>query len=70
MQTNREDCGNRYREIILPKPKSRVWAREVSSVFRKYFTSIANAKEGFVSSVRSDQFDYVANVVSAVAGED
>lgn len=66
MQTNREDCGNRYREIIIPKPKSRSWARDVSQAFRDHFTTIANAKETFVASVTNDSFEYVASVVSAL----
>ena len=37
MQTNREDCGDRYREIVLPKPKSKRWAQQQSAAFRKYF---------------------------------
>jgi type I restriction enzyme M protein len=64
MQTNREDCGNRYREIILPKPRSRNWALQVSRAFRDYFTAIANAKTTFTAAIESDEFQYVANVLS------
>jgi len=66
MQTNREDCGNRYREIILPNPKSRDWGRNISRAFREYFTTLANAKKVFISSVIGDRFEYVASVVSAL----
>ena len=65
MQTNREDCGDRYREIILPKPKSGQWAKDVSRAFREYFTTISQAKESFVTAVNSDAFKYVANVTTA-----
>lgn len=66
MQTNREDCGNRYREVILPNPKSKTWARTASRAFREYFMTIANAKEKFIAEVSNDQVEYVANVVSIV----
>jgi len=66
MQTNREDCGSRYLEIILPKPKSKAWADETSKPFRDYFTTIANAKIQFIDQVRSGKFEHVANVVSAL----
>ncbi|MFN5514064.1 MAG: hypothetical protein ACK5CA_04760 [Cyanobacteriota bacterium] len=64
MQTNREDCGNRYREIILPKPSSHVWAQEVSRSFRDYFTTIAIAHKKFKESISSDLFSYVASASS------
>jgi hypothetical protein len=35
MQTNREDCGSRHREIILPKPPSKNWALDTSAAFRE-----------------------------------
>lgn len=65
MQTNREDCGNRYREIQIPLPPSKEWAADKSKAFRQYFTSVARAKEDFVQSVSQDGFNYVANVRSA-----
>ena len=45
MQTNREDVGNRYREILIPKPISKAWADGVSSPFKNYFKGIADAKK-------------------------
>lgn len=72
MQTNREDCGARYREVMLPLAPSKEWARKVSKPFRDYFTSIADAKVGFLKAITDDTFDYVANVrsVQAAAIED
>lgn len=73
MQTNREDCGNRYREIILPAPKSAQWAQKVSEPFREYFRAIGTAKERFVQKLSSDRFSYVASaslVTPEVADED
>lgn len=66
MQTNREDCGARYREIIIPKPPSREWADKTSDQFRRYFTTIAEAKGAFIRSVREDRFEHVANVATIV----
>jgi len=66
MQTNREDCGDRYKEIILPNPKSRQWALNVSKSFREYFTTIAEAKSEFISQITEDDFDYIASVISSI----
>lgn len=63
MQTNREDCGNRYREIIIPKPPNKAWAQKRSEPFRSYFTAIAQAKEIFVDNLQSDDFQYIASVI-------
>jgi type I restriction enzyme M protein len=46
MQTNREDVGKRYLEIRIPVPPSRERADEVSAAFRRYYTSLADAREG------------------------
>ena len=70
MQTNREDCGDRYREIILPMPPSRKWAQEHSEAFRRYFSAVAEAKAGFVRSTRSSQFPLIASVSGAPCVED
>lgn len=65
MQTNREDCGQRYREIILPKPKSKDWAQTASKTFSDYFSAIAKSKENFLRHVNTDGFEYVANVTDS-----
>ncbi len=64
MQTNREDCGARYLEIILPMPTSKEWADNTSAQFRKYFTTIAEAKSTFIDFVLKDKFEHVANVAT------
>ena len=64
MQTNREDVGNRYREIAIPKPKSKEWAQEVSSAFENYFKGIAEAKKQFAKDTSADDFVYIASVSS------
>lgn len=67
MQTNREDCGDRYREVLIPKPESAAWAAEASGAFRDYFTKIAAAREEFADAVNASAFKHVANVAASVA---
>lgn len=64
MQTNREDCGDRYREIVIPRPPDKSWAQRVSKPFAEYFQALANAREAFNVSIASDPFEYVASVSS------
>lgn len=64
MQTNREDCGNRHREILLPLPKNKAWAIKKSQPFREYFQTIAIARNKFVECIKNDSNSYVANVLS------
>lgn len=62
MQTNREDVGDRYREVRLPKPKSKEWARQVSAPFRTYFECVAEAKRQFHQAAKESTFSYIASV--------
>jgi len=70
MQTNREDCGDRYREIVVPDPPNENWARDKSAAFRAYFTTLAKTREDFVRSVSLDGLDYIASVLSLGGEED
>ena len=73
MQTNREDVGRRYKEILLLKPKNADWARTVSEPFRKYFTTLASARTDFLGSLMTSGYDYIASarsVGSAVVEEE
>ncbi|MBI5769481.1 MAG: hypothetical protein HZA93_17025 [Verrucomicrobia bacterium] len=69
MQTNREDCGDRYLEVRIPVPKSKAWATEVSAAFRGYFTTIATAKVDFTEKVGASSFDFIASVLTGDRGE-
>ena len=69
MQTNREDCGDRYKEIVIPDPPDQDWAREKSGAFRAYFQTIATAREGFNRTVAEDGFDYIASVLTGEVEE-
>lgn len=44
MQTNREDVGHRYKEIIIPAPPSQKEADAVSESFRDYFVSMSQLR--------------------------
>lgn len=64
MQTNREDVGNRYREISIPIPPNDEWAENVSSAFKNYFEGIAEAKNTFAKDTFEDEYEYIASVSS------
>lgn len=44
MQTNREDVGKRYLEILLPVPPTSERAAEISQPFRTYYQTLATAR--------------------------
>lgn len=69
MQTNREDCGQRHREIVLPKPKNKASGEAISVAFRDYFETIAKARASFVEKVDHSKFEHVANVISAAPAQ-
>ena len=61
MQTNREDCGSRYREMVLPAPPSREWAKTHSDPFSNYFQTVANAREEFSSKLSASGLSFIAS---------
>jgi type I restriction enzyme M protein len=44
MQTNREDVGKRYLEVLLPVPPTRHQADEISEPFRAYYKTLAKSR--------------------------
>ncbi|MEZ6015675.1 MAG: hypothetical protein R3F49_11210 [Planctomycetota bacterium] len=59
MQTNREDVGKRYLEIVIPVPKDRKAADDASREFREYYTTIAEARSklsGYLERVKDHHF--------------
>ncbi len=64
MQTNREDVGDRYREILIPAPRNAEWAEAVSAPFRHYFTAIAAARERFLPELAASPYEYIASARS------
>jgi type I restriction enzyme M protein len=69
MQTNREDVGKRYREILIPLPRTAEWAQTVSSAFRRYFRTIAQARVEFAASLETSGYEYIASAHSAGGDE-
>ncbi len=70
MQTNREDCGDRYREIVLPLPPSKAWAEKMSAPFKSYFTSIASARTNFIASLMAGNIQMIASATGAITQPD
>jgi type I restriction enzyme M protein len=62
MQTNREDVGDRWREILLPAPKNSEWAASVSRPFRDYFSTIASSRKKFLDEVTASGREFIASV--------
>ena len=58
MQTNREDVGSRYREIIIPMAKNKEIADKYSKAFKKYYTSIEKIRDDFRSDLQTDEFSH------------
>ena len=70
MQTNREDCGNRYKEIVIPAAPSSEWAHQQSMPFRSYFKTIADARSAFTEALQREQGQFIANVIPAASKQD
>ncbi len=66
MQTNREDCGDRFREIRLPLPPNREAAEEASKDFETYFSALAAAKTAFLAAIEHTGDRYIASVRTSV----
>lgn len=69
MQTNREDVGERHREVRLPLPRDRGWADERSAEFRKYFQALADAKTHFLNAIRDGDEEFIGSIYVDAAPE-
>jgi hypothetical protein len=58
MQTNREDVGDRYREILLPIPPDKSTARAVSREFRAYYSGLSRLREKFSEYLSGNDLHY------------
>ena len=47
MQTNREDVGDRYRDILIPIPPNTAAGEKASEAYRTYYQSLATLQEAF-----------------------
>ncbi len=52
MQTNREDVGNRYHEILVPFPVSKEIGNAFGTPFQQYFTSLQDARKKLSASLK------------------
>ncbi len=59
MQTNREDTGNRYEELVIPVAGSAEECARVSEPFRKYYQGVAKLREDFQEFLESDPDHHV-----------
>lgn len=50
MQTNREDIGNRYREILIPIPDTKEHGETISNYYREYYQTIAQSRSDFLKA--------------------
>lgn len=64
MQTNREDIGGRWREIVVPMPKSPEWALEVSRPIREYLLSLSALAEDFRRLTSNGQYELIPGIFS------
>lgn len=70
MQTNREDVGHRYKEILLPIPPDRAHAKTVSKEFRDYFTGLARLRAKFATYLADEGLHHFTLVGGGVPDED
>ncbi len=59
MQTNREDAGTRYRDILIPLPATSAEAEAVSAPFRAYYEGSARLRERFIDYLSRDEQHHV-----------
>ena len=55
MQTNREDVGKRYLEILLAVPPTQEIAKEASAAFRNYYQTLATARSALTDYLNYDK---------------
>ncbi len=55
MQTNREDVGKRYLEVMIPVPKDLATAKSVSKPFFDYYNSLASSRSAFANYLSKDK---------------
>jgi type I restriction enzyme M protein len=58
MQTNREDVGKRYLELLVPVPDTADRARTVSEPFRAYYLSLAKARSQFADYLAQNRMHH------------
>jgi len=59
MQTNREDTGTRYLDILIPIPPTAAEAEMVSDPFRAYYEGSAQLRKRFIDYLSRDDQHHV-----------
>lgn len=59
MQTNREDTGQRYREIRIPLAPTRAECDEIAKPFKTYYEGTAALREDFLTYLAKDEHHHV-----------
>jgi hypothetical protein len=70
MQTNREDVGSRYREIVIPLAPTEEERREVASPFRRYYEGVAKLRTGFLKYLERDDHHHVFFTSTAASDDE
>jgi hypothetical protein len=70
MQTNREDVGNRYLQILIPVAPSKEKADEVSKPFRDYYLGMQELRQKFLEHLsESDKYHIFLSSAEAIEEE-
>lgn len=70
MQTNREDVGGRYRQILIPVAPNEKAADEISKPFRDYYLGMQRLREKFLDHLsESERYHIFLSSVEAVEEE-
>lgn len=69
MQTNREDVGDRWKEVRIPDPTlDPKWAREVAKPLREYFEGLVEAGKK-LASLLDQGFSFIPSLGKLVCGK-
>lgn len=70
MQTNREDVGTRYREIVVPVPPDESVATICSAPFREFYEGMDRLRESLVGHLESDDKHHIFISTARLVAED
>ncbi|MCK0111901.1 hypothetical protein MWU75_07100 [Ornithinimicrobium sp. F0845] len=70
MQTNREDVGTRYREIIIPVPANEAQALASSAPFRDFYQGMDRLRDELVTYLQTDDKHHIFISTAALVTED
>lgn len=70
MQTNREDVGSRYREIIIPVPANEDQATTSSAPFRAFYQGMDRLRDDIVTYLQTDDKHHIFISTADLVTED